>query len=557
MKRKNINRIEILMIIGTILSVCFIVILSVHRENANILENINPLSDGWYYYENGEKVYVELPAHIELSDSKQLLLYYENMTKEKSRTTLTTKGAEYKIQIYLDETNLYTYEDKAFPRNWQMAAKLPCDTVLPMDVEGKTLILVYQNINDGVYEVHPVYWGSSRAVFAFHCKEDAIAILIVFILMILAIVAICVSIYFRRIGLLDKRFLDFAFFLLICGLWCITDSAIGQTVTGLTAATNYISFYSFMLLSIPMLHFVQNTGNMNRYYMIDMCMIAFYMNVIIQTVCNFFFGIPLIDMLFITHIIMMLGIVAVIFSMIREFKAGRQREILDVLVAFLVVALSGVVAVLLYWAFKITYYELIFECGILVYVILLIRNLIQSLVANARAKTELVIYQKMSREDGLTGMKNRRAFQEDLNELEHNMEKYKDAALVFLDVDRLKMINDEFGHHIGDEAIISTAKAIDKIFGKKGNCYRIGGDEFCVIMYDPSDSIRELSDKLDLELARRSNGCEYVLNLSKGVSYLKNEDGTYKSLSDWKYEADQKMYINKTEKTEKTSVYTS
>ena len=54
------------------------------------------------------------------------------------------------------------------------------------------------------------------------------------------------------------------------------------------------------------------------------------------------------------------------------------------------------------------------------------------------------------------------------------------------------MINDEHGHIAGDKALIKIAKTIYKAMGKYGYCYRIGGDEFCVIL--KKDSLAKMSD---------------------------------------------------------------
>ena len=55
-------------------------------------------------------------------------------------------------------------------------------------------------------------------------------------------------------------------------------------------------------------------------------------------------------------------------------------------------------------------------------------------------------------------------------------------AFVAFDVDDLKQINDRLGHHVGDQAIYTAAQCIRSVFGSMGSCFRIGGDEFAVIV---------------------------------------------------------------------------
>lgn len=102
--------------------------------------------------------------------------------------------------------------------------------------------------------------------------------------------------------------------------------------------------------------------------------------------------------------------------------------------------------------------------------------------------------------DELTGLKNRRAFEEKTEELE-TMTDLKNIAVVTLDVNCLKATNDEHGHDAGDELLRGAARVIQDTFGEFGVVYRTGGDEFVGILdHDiPSkDYLREkLYDKME------------------------------------------------------------
>ncbi len=78
--------------------------------------------------------------------------------------------------------------------------------------------------------------------------------------------------------------------------------------------------------------------------------------------------------------------------------------------------------------------------------------------------------------DSTTGLMNRRSYESRLASLK------KDETVVMFDVDDFKIVNDVFGHKSGDEALKLVADCIMGIYGKRGLCYRIGGDEFAVVM---------------------------------------------------------------------------
>lgn len=104
--------------------------------------------------------------------------------------------------------------------------------------------------------------------------------------------------------------------------------------------------------------------------------------------------------------------------------------------------------------------------------------------------------------DGLTGLLNRRAFLARAGKLFDNMANLRNAALIMMDLDNLKMINDTYGHSYGDEYIKVTARTI-KSFVPRGESVgaRMSGDEFLVLLYGYSDRASLLDDVDKLRLA--------------------------------------------------------
>jgi diguanylate cyclase (GGDEF)-like protein len=108
--------------------------------------------------------------------------------------------------------------------------------------------------------------------------------------------------------------------------------------------------------------------------------------------------------------------------------------------------------------------------------------------------------------DSLTGLRNHRAFHEDLaRDLQRQARVGGRLALIMLDLNRLKAVNDAHGHQAGDERLQTLADALSESF-RGGDCaYRVGGDEFAVILPDISawDAI-EATQRLQAALAPRA-----------------------------------------------------
>ncbi len=130
----------------------------------------------------------------------------------------------------------------------------------------------------------------------------------------------------------------------------------------------------------------------------------------------------------------------------------------------------------------------------------------------------------ISSQDALTGLANRTCFN---NLLEHALaraSRYNTlVAVFFMDLDNFKLINDQFGHAVGDKLLIETAKRLKETLRGSDTISRLGGDEFTVILEDPLDitGIEEVAKKIvdALNLPMTINGVEIFISASIGISY--------------------------------------
>lgn len=538
---KRMERLLVLWVIGALL----LVVGGLNGKNSNKkADEVTVLTEGWYYLEQEEKIMVQLPAVIEWEE-EALILYNDSLGQESAGKTITTRGASYELQMAVENQILYEYSDEYFPRNDQMKAKLDCCAVLPTQMQGKTLALTYTLEKEEPYRINEVFIGSGSAVTNYHYKNAAVTLIIVLVMAFLAVVAFGVAVYLRYVKMKDCRFANVACFLLFCGLWCATDSSIVQHLTDLSPITCVISFYAFMLLAVPMVHFLRNTKDLGKYRILDWLQTVFYMNAIVQGLLNYLGIFEFIEMLFVTHVLLIGSVVIAAWILIKEYREKQSREVTIILSAFVMLSAGGVTAIFLYWLLEIPYYEVIFECGILIFVLLLLSGIVVSMTDNIRFKTEMLVYQRLAKEDRLTGMKNRRAFEEYLTELQSKVATFENVALIFMDLNQLKIVNDCHGHNAGDELLIASARCIQNTFGAEGDCYRIGGDEFCAIIENPMKTEQEWFDNLDNEIRMYNKNSRYRMSIARGMSYLKDENGVVKTMSNWKYEADLKMYENK------------
>jgi diguanylate cyclase (GGDEF)-like protein len=106
---------------------------------------------------------------------------------------------------------------------------------------------------------------------------------------------------------------------------------------------------------------------------------------------------------------------------------------------------------------------------------------LRSEIARLEEKVELL--DRLAHQDVLIDMPNRRGFLRQLEAAIDRVSRYDDsAAMLFIDLDGLKMINDTFGHQAGDQALIQVAEVLLEGIRKSDCVARLGGDEFAVLL---------------------------------------------------------------------------
>lgn len=148
--------------------------------------------------------------------------------------------------------------------------------------------------------------------------------------------------------------------------------------------------------------------------------------------------------------------------------------------------------------------------------------------------------------DSLTGICNRCGYSEEVDSFYqlHNGNVY----VVYLDVDKLKMVNDTYGHKMGDYVIRIAADAMKYAFDEGEILVRMGGDEFLVIgKFETEEKIAWKMDRIDEFLDRyvSEKQLPFSLSISKGYVYNREKKVTVEELVQT---ADYLMYVNKQKK---------
>lgn len=145
-------------------------------------------------------------------------------------------------------------------------------------------------------------------------------------------------------------------------------------------------------------------------------------------------------------------------------------------------------------------------------------------------------YSVITQTDALTSLLNRTSYKNHLVSLR------KDSIIIYFDVNNFKGINDTYGHPYGDYCLVQIAKVIKKTYAYAGSCYRIGGDEFCVILEKELDFVDHLNKELKSNIVKQQIEEPNLPGVSVGYGFHSKDDENYERAID---KADKMMYQEK------------
>jgi diguanylate cyclase (GGDEF)-like protein len=172
----------------------------------------------------------------------------------------------------------------------------------------------------------------------------------------------------------------------------------------------------------------------------------------------------------------------------------------------------------------------------------------------AEAQARIAELQASAETDFLLDILNRRGFERELNRSIAYIKRYHaSGALVVLDVDRLKPINDAYGHAAGDHVLKAIAKTVSSQIRASDVFGRLGGDEFAILLWNLSETdahakaaaLEQAIDRLTFDF----RGDNITAGASAGVAILGPHADARRALE----EADSAMYVRKARRRHETS----
>ena len=164
-----------------------------------------------------------------------------------------------------------------------------------------------------------------------------------------------------------------------------------------------------------------------------------------------------------------------------------------------------------------------------------------------RLKEQQRQMEKMANFDPLTELPNRQFFMESLRiELDRAQREGKNLALMYMDLDGFKEVNDSFGHDVGDELLIQVTKRIKAHIRRGDVLSRLGGDEFLLLLHNSPDPLllQEVANRIVTSIEEPVKVGAWEVEVSISIGIAEARQANFK-LSEFMANADIAMYRSK------------
>lgn len=409
---------------------------------------------------------------------------------------------------------------------------------------GKVVEVELEPVYKGAIDVVPeLLLGSKYDICHDKVFHDLPALILGFVAVLLGLAFVAYILYNWMNTEVDKNLLMLGLFSIQVGLWKISDVDAIHILFPDSVVLSYVPYFTLMIVVVPFSFFIKSlhsSGDKPGWYI--PCFFSLG-SAALQLVLQIFGIADLRETLWLTHLSLAVLCAVDVVLIVKEIAARGWNKRLKQNVFCIALCFVGLILDMgVYYISKGRNQTVLGMLGFTTYNVVLG---IQS-IKNARALMAMGMQAKKlenkAYHDQLTGLNNRTAFADMIAEEGFEAEK---CIVVMCDLNNLKRCNDTLGHEFGDRYICESARIINDCFSDLGSCYRMGGDEFCVLL--PGCSLRECKKRVECveRLAGEYNKTHKDIRIGIACGYEIYDKRIDYDINDTLRRADKMMYEKK------------
>lgn len=341
---------------------------------------------------------------------------------------------------------------------------------------------------------------------------------------------------------LKREILHLAFFSFFLGVWTINETAVEVLINKSVIFDSLVPYFCMMLSIPPFVLFVDEylelKSNWIRAIIINLSIIQS----VVLAVLHFTHIVEFRQSLIVIHVMLLIAVVYAISGVILQLsRSNFTHHVIVMSIGLSLILISLLVDIAKFYT-HIGDSDYLGRYLFLVLVVLLGWDLIRDtyeVIEKGRRAKQLEVF---ALTDSMTGLFNRNAFETQVNA----QTSIEGVTVIVADANGLKKCNDTYGHDVGDKYITTVADIFNTVYGKYGDCYRTGGDEFCcIIPANKSVDVDRLKSIFAAKIYNANLEGDYEFNIGVAIGHARYNsavDGDFKSLIK---RADIHMYENK------------
>jgi len=375
---------------------------------------------------------------------------------------------------------------------------------------------------------------------------------VILFLVVFGIVFILATVFFNFEGSDFYRLLCLAFFSLSIGIWNLCNYDIIMLFTyniRVKAIVEFSAIYGAPTFLFGYFYEEALKGSKLQKYTYYVLMSLQILFVAVASILQCLRIVHFPQMLKYNHVIMgMMALYLIIILARNGWKHKEKHTVLMVGMLVMVLFAAGDIVrfnLQLYLSgFEGGYFTNYTYVGIFIFVLTLIVDFIRRTGINLYTTVRNETLEKMAYTDALTGLLNRRRLEEIYDEIDKNQSDY---AVIALDLNDLKKVNDTLGHEAGDLYLREFSSVLTKAFADCGDVIRTGGDEFLVVVKNPKSI--DVATKIEEmnRLIANLNQCHANWNMSTAYGICYGNEEEIQTIREADRVADARMYEKKHE----------
>ena len=398
---------------------------------------------------------------------------------------------------------------------------------------------VYGIVSD---QVPDFYIGSAFQMYDEVMEKSMPRFIISLLIVIMSILLFIYYFMMHEKQKLTKELLYLAWFTFFCGVWSVNETDVSNMLVNNKIIDSVVPYVCIMLVIPPFIQFFDSYLKINCNHVKRVLIWASMVQFVVLTTLHFLKIAEYRETLIIMQIMLVISALYMVAGMIGQMIMRKFSRRIEICAVGLSLFLISIIVDVTQYYFALGDADKIGRYVFFIFVFLLAWDMIKEaneMIEKGRRAKQLEIF---ALTDSMTGLLNRNAFESQAK----SSGDLEGLIAVVADANGLKSCNDTFGHEAGDEYITIVANIFSDVYGKYGNCYRTGGDEFCCIIQRGEQVNIERLRKLFLAKIYTANlegGHKYNIGVAIGdACYDATVDGDFRALVK---RADASMYENK------------